>query len=308
MRIAHSTLLVVALAGCGGGSRTSQPIGNETPAPAWTVERVFETVSPDAGFVIFVDVDKLKANPLVAGLGDQIEQLFAGQAGMPCDDLTISGSLVAVGSMPDRYEVAIWGLGGPTQPWRDCLVANAQAKGMQIAGDGDYLTTAQGDVALSYLFVDHQTVVMIAAPQTLTRADLLARTQPREGGAGIPEMEPLRRSAVPIWVAAHGASRLFAPLPMKFRSATLTIDVTDLFAVDASMALAAPDQATALAQVIQQQAEPVQSMGFISGLDVHAAGESVVVHAEVTKASLDKFLGMARSMTGRRDSPPAPGP
>jgi hypothetical protein len=314
MRAAPVSIWVVSIlaaAACGGGKPTPPTVGNVAAppsAPAWTVDQVFETVDPDAALVIFSDFDALKANDLIAGLGDELEKLFA-NVHAPCEGSSISGQLVATVSMRTSYEFMVWGLHTATEDWLDCLRDNAKAKGQTITVDGDYLTTTTDKFAMSYLVLDHETIVFAAAPQTISRDDMVARTKPRQGGAGIPEMQALRATGAPVWAAARGASPLFHVLPFKFGGGRLTVDVTDHIALDASVAITTPGVAASLAQKIQQQGQLAVQMGFVSALDAHDAADALVVHAELTRASIDKLLSMMTSMSGMGiAAPPGPPP
>jgi hypothetical protein len=302
MRTALGFLMVVALAGCGGSKPKQEPLANNAappPAPSWTIDRVFRTIDPGTGVVLYVDVDTLKASEIFAGVTEQIEKAFANQTMGPCDGLTISGKIVvSVSKTGADYEAMVWSVGGSTEPWLACLRANAESKGAKVTVDGDYLTTSTDKATMAYLVLDPEALVIAVAPVTVSRDELVARTEPRDDGAGIPEMSKLRAGGTPIWVAARGSSPLFNGMSLKFRTGSMTIDVKDHVDIDVRVALTAVDQATMLASTIQQQGQAALSMGFLTALDAHSAGEQLIVHAELTKASIDKIVSMAGAMTG----------
>lgn len=257
---------------------------------------MLDTIDPAAGLVIVVDVDALKANELMAGLGDDLAKAFP-DATSPCTTNAAPGTIVATVALRPAFEFVIWGVGTSTQQWLDCLRATAESKGERVTVDGDYLTTdIGGKLGMSYLVLGPDSLVIVGAPHIVSRADLVARTKPREAKSATDVA--VLPAGVAIAATAHGSDAMFASLPIKFRTATLAIDVSDHVDIVGRMLFTASEAATTLAAKIQQQGQTLVQMGFLSEIHASSDGDELGVHAELTRASIDKMIALVLARTG----------
>jgi hypothetical protein len=306
MRIAPRFVVLAALAvaGCGGKAKPTEIENQATPPPkaAWTVDRALATMPPDTTAVVYADIDHLRGSELVGAYLDQLTAPARAGMSAECAELKWTGKVVAIISGErDAVNATVFAVGVGGEELRQCM-ANAPARpGTKLVVDGDAFLVSFDGGSMGIQILDDHTAVMAFATgkgRTVDRVVLEGATTERPNAATLPELGELRASSLPVWAVASGTSSLFASSPMKFRTATFTAAVDAKLALDLRVKFAKKDEATLIAQTIQSQGQMAVSMGFVTVLDAHADGDVAVVHAEATKASIDKMVGMMRSFGG----------
>ena len=324
MRTASAFVSLAAaavLAGCGGKPKPAA-IGNEAKKPLvtepWTVDRALSTIPPGTTAVIYADIDRLRESALLGSYYDGVKSMVTQRLSPACAQVSWTGKVVAiVGGERGAVTMTAFVVGADAPALRDCMTSAENAGGTEVTVDGDaiFYQDTRGSGAVQFPD-DRSLVVHVTMGAGVVEVDRVALESATTIRSGEPyaELAQLRGSSAPVWALVSGSSAMLQDQsPMQFRVATVTADLDDDLAADVRVRFAKKDDATSLARTIQQQGQMAVGMGFLTKLDATADGDTVVVHVEATKASIDSLVQTLGSFgagggAGPFGPPPPPAP
>jgi hypothetical protein len=305
--------IAVALAGCGGSSKKPM-IGNAAPDPtvkAWSLDRALTTVPASASAIVRADLSRVRTAEVTAAfLDDAMAELHRMTPDL-CDGIELSGEILIVGPEQNNQPFTIWQFGAQTSALRACLGAARSGETTTVTTDGDYIEIVKGGKGAGILLLDDTTVVALFGPATaLGHGAVEAAIAERGDPFPRRDLDALIANGKPVWGYLNGGAAPFASVGLRFRAVTLVADVADKVAASVTMTMVEKDMAALVAQQIQQQGQMAVGMGVVSALDAHASADTLLVTVEMTRASIDKLVGLLGSMGafgGGTSSIPLPG-
>jgi hypothetical protein len=306
--------------------------GMSSVAMAKGVDRLLASLPMESEIVLGIDIGRLKQSALLGPIIDQAMAMNSNQMGFDMKaecglDLAKTMGKVVLGmrimSAKD-FDMSLAMEGMEKGPMIACIEkakSKIEANGMTVAIDGNVVSmngTVDGQaVAMAMAFSDDGVGVLRLGKTPPDKAVLqkMVASKVGDGLTGSKEfmgMIGVTNTNATIWGLANGGSPTMQKLPVKFRAAFGSIDITDGVVADGRLRMNSPDEATNLAKLISSQVASVKNMGLADG-DALANGSDIMLKFTMQKQQLENVSrmvsGAMQSMTkglGGGAAPPGP--
>lgn len=298
-----------------GGLSTLTSGMAQIAAPAG-VDRLLAALPMESEIVVGIDFARLKQSPLLAPLISQAMAAQTAQAGFDIKAqcgidpaATMGQAVVGVRIAGSKPEIAV-AAGGMDKAMMDCIdkaKSAIEAKGVKVTRDGDVATfagTADGKAFAMAMSVTADGVGVIRIGETVDSAGVakMAAAKVGDGLTGSKEfmnMVNVTNTKATIWALANGGSPAMQKLPVKFKAAFGSIDITDGVAADARIRMASPDEAANLAKLVANQLQGIKQFGMADIADANPDGGDVIVKLTMKKEQLENISKMVQAQLGR---------
>jgi hypothetical protein len=298
----------------GGAAAPSAPAA--VGAMPQGVDRLLASLPVESEIVIGMDAGRLKASPLLAPLFDQAMKAnnakmgFDMQAECGIDPAQLVTKFVAGIRLvsADKVDVAVAFDGLERSATMACIEkakSKIEANGFKVGVSGN-VASFEGAVDGKPAYVgmtvadDNVTVLRISNAPIDVKA-LMTQSAAKAGdgltkSAEFMNMVKSTNTAATIWGLANGSSPSMQKLPLKFKAAFGSIDITDGVQANGRLRMNSPDEATNVSKLLGGQLGSIKQMGFADIAEATVDGSDVLLSFAMKKQQLENITRLASGM------------